>query len=488
MPWADRELARGNRSDDVMATSEASDPLVEDDKHTAPQPLTALPVTVSGRLWKNEEVDRYKFTVAKAGPVTCELTARRLGSNFNGVLEVYDAKGKLVAEVVDTEGHDPVLTFPALVGDYTIAIRDIDHAGDRSYTYRLEITPGTRATATIPAVGKRGETREVEFIGVGLVTGGTALESLKKPVAFPAGAAETFAFKLETAWGVVSHTFLLSDLPEAVGTALTIPGALTGVLDKPNAEAKFPLNGKKGDHWSIAADARRFGSPLDVTIRLLGPDGKQVATNDDLPSTTDAGLEYTVPADGAYQLVVADTAGAAGTKASIFRVSVRTPVDGFSLRVPAQKLSLPLGGKVPLAVKATRTGAFKGPITLAIAGLPAGVTATPAMLVIPADKPDLAVTLEIAADAATTATPITITGTADVGGKPMTRPVLAPLPGTTGNLTPRSPEETETLLVAVTMKPRVKGAPVDKDTGRKVPRGSTHPADVTFERLEGYTG
>jgi hypothetical protein len=34
----------------------------------------------------------------------------------------------------------------------------------------------------------------------------------------------------------------------------------------------------------------------------------------------------------------------------------------------------------------------------------------------------------------------------------------------------------------------VKGAPVDKDTGRKVPRGSTHPADITLERLEGYTG
>jgi hypothetical protein len=38
------------------------------------------------------------------------------------------------------------------------------------------------------------------------------------------------------------------------------------------------------------------------------------------------------------------------------------------------------------------------------------------------------------------------------------------------------------------MKPRVKGAPVDKDTGRKVPRGSTHPADITIERLEGFTG
>lgn len=463
--------------------------LIEDEKRTTPQPLPALPATVSGRLWKNEEVDRYKFTVAKAGPVTCELTARRLGSNFNGVLEVFDAKGKLVAEDVDTDGDDAVLTFPALAGtEYTVAVRDIDHAGDRSYTYRLEVRPGPRVQATLPAVGKRGETREVEFLGVGLATGGPALESLKKSVAFPAGTADTFAYKLETPWGIVPYTFPLSDLPEVVGTALTIPGAVTGVLDKPNADARFTLTGKKGDHWSITADARRFGSPLDVTIRLLGPDGKQVAVNDDLPGTTDAGLEFNVPADGVYQLVLGDTAGAAGTKVAVYRVSVRVPTDGFTLNVPAQKLSLPLGGKVPLAVKATRTGAFKGPITLAITGLPAGVTTTPAVLVIPADKADLAITLDVAADAASTASPITITGTADVNGKPMTRSALAPFVATVGNLAPRTPEETETLLAAITMKPRVKGAPVDKDTGRKVPRGSTHPADVTLERLEGFAG
>ncbi|MBA4191669.1 MAG: hypothetical protein C0467_27125 [Planctomycetaceae bacterium] len=463
--------------------------VVEDEKRSAPQTLAALPVTVSGRLWKNEEVDRYRFTVAKAGPITCALTARKLGSGFNGVLEVYDAKGKLVADDVDTEGHDPVLTFATTAGgEYTVAVRDIDHAGDRSFTYRLEVRPEPRVLATVPAVGKRGETRAVEFFGVGLANGGAGLESLKASVAFPAGEADSFTYQLKTPWGTVPHTFALSDLPEAVGTALTVPGAVTGVLDKPNADARFTLTGKKGDRWSIAADARRFGSPLDVTLRLLGPDGKQVATNDDLPGTTDAGLEFTVPADGSYQLVVEDKSGAAGSKTAIFRVSVRVPVDGYTLHVAAQKMSLVLGTKVPLAVKATRNGAFKGPITLAIAGLPAGVTTTPATLVIPADKADLAITLDVAADAAVTAGLVTITGTADVGGKPMMRAVRAPLPSTTGNLAPRSPEETETLLAAITMKPRVKGAPVDKDTGRKVPRGSTHPADVTLERLEGFTG
>ena len=38
------------------------------------------------------------------------------------------------------------------------------------------------------------------------------------------------------------------------------------------------------------------------------------------------------------------------------------------------------------------------------------------------------------------------------------------------------------------MKQRFKGRPVDQDTGRKVPRGSTHPAEILIDRLDGFNG
>jgi hypothetical protein len=390
-----------------------------------------------------------------------------------------------VAEAVDTEGVDPALTFQAAAGaEYTIAVHDIDHAGDRSFVYRLDVRPGPRVVATIPAAGKRGESREVEFL---LDAGNRKIESVKKSVAFPTTDAPSFAFKLETASGPVTVPLSLSDVAD--GPALTANGAVTVVFDKPNAEVKFPLTGKKGDHWSILAEARRFGSPVDPSLKLLGAD-KPVAMNDDLPGTTDAGLEFTLPADGTYQVAVSDAAGTAPSRAAIARLSVRTPADGFTLSVANQKVPAVLGAKTTLAVKATRTGTFKGPITLTLAGLPAGLTAAPTPLVIPADKPELPIVLDVPASVAVTASLLTITGTADVGGKPMTRSAIAPLLPTAGNLAPRSPEESQSaaLLFAITMKPRVKGAPVDKDTGRKVPRGSTHPADITLQRLEGYAG
>src|SRR5262249_53508144 len=147
----------------------------------------SLPVTVSGRLLKNEEVDRYRFAATRSGPVTCELTARRLGTNFHGVVEVRERDGRLVAEAVDTEGNDAALTFAAQGGmEYTVGVRDIDHAGDRSYVYRLTVTPGPRVLAAIPAAGRRGETRLVEFVGIGVATGAARLESVRRQETFPA--------------------------------------------------------------------------------------------------------------------------------------------------------------------------------------------------------------------------------------------------------------------------------------------------------------
>jgi hypothetical protein len=149
-------------------------------------------------------------------------------------------------------------------------------------------------------------------------------------------------------------------------------------------------------------------------------------------------------------------------------------------------VSVPLGGKFDLAVKAMRRGAFQGPIALTVTGLPAGVS-VPARLVIPAAKTDLIVPLQAAKDAATAAAFVTVTGTATISSAVVTRTALASI---TLNLAPRGPDENQlpAILVAGIMKPRFKGRPVDQDTGRKVYRGSTFPAEVIVERLDGFQG
>ncbi len=467
--------------------------VVEAPASKAIQKLPALPVTVNGRLSRIEEVDHYHLTVDKDGPVTCEVFARRLGVNMNTALTVRDLRGEVVANAMDTDGNDLSLTFWATAGsEYTVSIHDFDYRGDRSFVYRLALTPGPRVVATLPAAGKRGETREIEFVGLGLVSGKPKLESVSRKITFPTDPKQdALAYRLETPWGTAPvFDIPLSNHPETLAPpndvlTLTLPTSVTGVFDRTTTEARFRCEGKKGDAWHLAVEARRFGSPLDLSLVALGPDGKQLAQNDDLPGTTDAGLTFTLPADGTFTLVVSDLAGKVGTRAAVYRLTAEKAARDFTLSTVA-RVNVMVGTTADLLVKANRRGGFKEPIALTVSGLPEGVS-VPANLVIPADKTELKIPLTAAVKAPALATLATITGTAGTGADALSCVVSAPLPA---SFAARHPDEerTTSILVATTLAPRLKLVAVEADGGRKVHRGSTHPAEVVLERFNDFRG
>lgn len=450
--------------------------VLEDAKRKSAQTLPALPVTVSGQIRRIEEIDRYQFSIPKAGPVTIELLARPFGSMLHGMLQVRDPKGTVLLDLSDSEGRDIVTTFIAQANvNYEVRLHDLDFAGDRSYCYRLTLTPGLHVDAAYPAAGKRGETRKVEFVGIGLATGGPQLESVTRDVTFPAAAdAKSFAYVLETPLGNAKpHTLLVSDVAEqaeAVGATtnpITAPSAMTGSLESRFGSDQFTLDLKKGEKWEVSAVARAIGSPLDLELQVLGPDGKQVATNDDEKGTTDASLSLTAPADGAYRIVVSDRSGKSGSRSANYRLIIEPPREDVTITFPTQ-LPIVVGMAAKLAVKVVRDGGFSGPIPLKLEGLPAGVT-VPADLAIPEKKNDLVIDLTCAADAATTASLCTITATPTLNGQPVTR-------------------KAGTVLLATTMKPRIKLTPEGLDDVSKVHRGSTHLFPFNIERLEGFAG
>jgi hypothetical protein len=178
-------------------------------------------------------------------------------------------------------------------------------------------------------------------------------------------------------------------------------------------------------------------------------------------------LQFTAPADGTYQVAVADTSGKSGDRSAAYRLAVEKVDLGFTLSAP-DILSAPLDGNVTLAVQAVRRGTWNEPIVIAFAGLPAGVTA-PADAAIPLGKNDAKIELSCAADAASTASLVTITGTAKSGDRTLTH-------------------SAGPMLLAAVMKPRCSVTPEGLDDVRTWPRGSTYPGPVLISRLEGYTG
>ncbi|QDU79879.1 hypothetical protein Pla110_15990 [Polystyrenella longa] len=448
--------------------------LVEIDDREQAQKLPSLPVSISGHIKKIEEVDRYQFVAEKSGPVTCSIAARKIDSPLNAALEVHDATGQKIAEAVDTAGIDTAITFPAQAQQtYTVSVYDIDFRGNRSFVYRLSIVAAPRVVAAIPAAGQRGRSQSVEFVGYGISTGASILESVTRTIDFPADPSlESFHYRLETPFGSApAFSMLLSDQPESVeadNSSLDLTGsvAVTGVLNDRLGKDVYHFVGKKGDQWNIDLVAEKIASPLDVTLTVLGAEGKVLASSDDVPGSTDAALQFTVPADGEYSIDVTDVSGQSGNAAAVYRLTMEPAQPAFTLDVP-EILNAPLGENVKFSIKAKRLGGFKEPISISFNNLPLGVT-VPDELIIPAKASALKMEFTVSPDEAATASMVTVVGQAKIDDQNTIQSTAGPL------------------LMATTIPPPFSIDAEGKDDVTKWPRGTTFPAPVLIQRDEGF--
>ena len=85
--------------------------------------------------------------------------------------------------------------------------------------------------------------------------------------------------------------FAVDDLPECVESesnhsvataqAVALPVIINGRIRQPGENKVFAFSGHAGQEIVAEVFARRLDSPLDSFLRLTGPDGKQLAFNDD---------------------------------------------------------------------------------------------------------------------------------------------------------------------------------------------------------------
>jgi len=458
----------------------------------APQKLPRLPVTVSGCLKKKEEIDKYRFSVTQSGPVTCRLPVHQFGHPIHAIAEVTDSSGQRIAEFADTEGQGLAFTFSANSGEtYTLSLYDLDYRGDRSMVYRRTIEQAPLVVTAIPAGGQRGTSSQVTFVGYGLATGKAKLESVVRRVNFPdIPNRDSFSYRLKTKFGIAApFVFRLSGFAEDVESKtngdvqrLEIPSAVTGVLEDPLHSDDYLLQVEKGESYSINVDAKRIGSPLDVSLMVLDPDGRKVAENDDFAGTTDAEVTFQAKADSDYRVVVSDLSGRAGTATSVYRLSVTQPSSGFTLSAAEQVETIygaepvDVSGKKKrkkgqlgvLTVRAVRRGGFQGRVALKIDGLSDNIR-VPDEIEIPEKQTQVEIPISCGADVNSFASLATVRASGELED------------GT-------RIQDQSGVLVAPVMKPRAVVRPYYPDAGRTVHRGATYLAPVVLERLEGYEG
>ena len=91
-----------------------------------------------------------------------------------------------------------------------------------------------------------------------------------------------------------------------VNQPLESPVTVNGTLVGPDRDV-YPFRANRGDRIVLEVEGRRAGSALDPVLRLLDSESRQLAFNDDaLGLGADPRIEFAVPADGEYQVVVHD--------------------------------------------------------------------------------------------------------------------------------------------------------------------------------------
>jgi hypothetical protein len=361
-------------------------------KTVAEAQVLTLPVAVDGAC-EVESYDYYKFTAAVGQRVSVEVVARRLGSILDPVIRLLDAGGRELAYSDDEPGLGPDCRFShqfAAAGDYILELRDIRYQGSGNHRYRLRVGDFPLVTTTYPLAGAKGSSAQ-------LTVAGPAAEGLPPMnVAVPKevpGDRLLLGIKYPQGHSSAAVTLVASDLLEQIelepndtretSSPVSLPGAINGRFAAANDRDFFRFEGKKGQRFMFTGRTRSLGSPTDLFMRIFSGDGKQLAEAEDV-GTEEGSLDFTLPEDGAYHLMVEDLLRRGGPE-HVYRVEAEVYKPGFTLSVDADKYDAPLGGVLSAKVTAVRKG-YTGPITLSLQG--AGPGFVLANNVIAEGKPD----------------------------------------------------------------------------------------------------
>lgn len=278
-------------------------------RRTADGQMLALPVTVNASLHDGAAEHRYKFSARKGQQLVLDVNARRLGSDLDSFVEVLDARGMPIEQMV----------VRPVVETFTV-LRDHDSA-----------QPGVR-------ISHWTNINAGDYMLLG--------HEVVQVAALPRGPDEDTRF--ESFMG--QRRAFFNTTSEAVA------------IDKAVYKVQLlPAGSKPASN----------GLPL---VRLY-------AQNDDGGPGwgKDSYLRFTAPADGEYQVRVRDVQGQR-TGNLAYRLTIREPRHDFQLAITPQNPNVPRGGSIPLTATAIRTDGFDGPIEVSLENLPAGFTATKAVI------------------------------------------------------------------------------------------------------------
>jgi len=351
------------------------------DRPQEPQAVTTLPLTINGVLDKPGDVDCFGVQLEAGQALVAAIDAHGgPAAPVDAVLELVDDRGGYLARNLDARGLDPRIVFTAtrsgrhivrVYGFPAVPNQTIGFSGGADHLYRLTLTTGGFAAATLPAAVARGGTTAVAATGWNLPA---------ELAAAPLTAAATG----DWAWAafpgvagvvqlpVVAAVRLPIATPEAAGDAIEPPFVASGLFTAAEQQLGVRVMVKQPQPLLVAIEAHGIGSEAEAVLDIRGADGRSVVSKSD----RDPPAAWTPPAAGEYAITVRDRRGACGP-GHFFRLSATLSEPAVAATCTTDAVAGKLGDSLSLTIDVERLRGWKEPVEFALFEPPAGVTAEP---------------------------------------------------------------------------------------------------------------
>lgn len=363
-----------------------------------PEPVE-LPVLMNGQIMPGD-VDRFSFVAEQGQKLVVQVHARHLVPYladavpgwFQATVALFDSQGEELAYADEyLFSPDPVLYYEIPAGgEYQLEIRDAIYRGREDFVYRISVGEQPFIRWIYPLGGNSDGQTTAAVGGWHLPTDEVKLGTEGMPQCIRQAQWPTDA-------GLCNHVlYAVDDLPEImdsepndspeVAQMIVLPRLINGRIDEPGDEDWFSFEGEAGDEIVAEVYGRRLNSPIDSIVRLCDADGTVIAWNDDhtdkdghlhtgpglLTHHADSYLRVTLPEDGAYFFVMADTQKQGGAQWG-YRLHLSPPRPDFELKVSPASLVLRPGRSTAISVHAQRRQGFDGPIEVSLVDPPPGL-------------------------------------------------------------------------------------------------------------------
>jgi len=346
---------------------------------------------VNGQADK-DSVDYYKISAAKGERLLIDCWAQRIDSRMDASLVLYDAAGRELRRVHNTNGLDPVLELSAPTsGDYILGVYDFTYEGGSGHFYRLAAHTRPFIDFIFPPVGEAGASGKFTVYGRNLPGGkpapqmlvaGSPLEQMDVTITLPQnaergrraglfsvaqpfqGPVATMPYRLNSPQGpsnTVDIGFAAAPLVREnesnddsnQAQPITAPCEYVGQFFPRGDRDWVQFDAKQGDVYWIEVLSHRLGLPTDpilVIEQVKRNDAgemvvSQVATNDDFAppqnsnspqmfslNNRDPRHRFVAKADATYRIGISDLySDSRGDPRMVYRLVIRPARPDFQV-------------------------------------------------------------------------------------------------------------------------------------------------------------